>query len=516
MKDDLTIDNMSEKLVRKPIPFQRSMTADKRNENFAYLRKNAFASKSPGLYPSKDFELEGPTNLADSDNIMDIVGSEDASFDIKVIVEAGNDTKFYNLGSNVTSNTTLTNVEPECAVFGDDGVKMCGDDDDLYHVHHTNSNTSTDGTFTDARPDIGGYDGLYYWWLSNNEIYKSTNGAPTVAFNNIGLSPRFVDFLNDQMVIFCQEAGSIIILFWDKSDTDLFDKRIVIPNAKLIAGGVSGGVLQCVYGVGNSSNPKERNGEIVVAQYDGEKFVEQNSIKAGDDELDYEDVTGVGVGAKVIVFSVEDNDDSHNTDLYQNYVYKIHPDGAIEVQFLPDEATYSSANIVKVFYNFICIAQRGTGAQQAVIWTNEHNSATYNSYANYTTTEYITNFLNNPRNRHRLEEIGVAFEKLFEQTTLDPTGEQLEVLYRVSERDDFTSLGTITVEKVKDNINPKKDQQTEYDSDSTGLPEQVYKLKPIKGTLVFPEYHEIQYKFISKYGFSVIDAWYDYSYVSRA
>ena len=467
--------------IRKQIPFQRSMTADKRDENFAYLRKNVFASKSPGLYPSKDFEIERPDDLTVTENLMDIIGSEDGTFDIKVIIESGADLRFSNLGSNLESNATLVGVDFECGIFGDDGVHIACDDDNVYKINHINSNSTSQGAFTNARPDIAGFDGLYYWWVSNNEIYKQLGSAvPVVAFNNLGLQPLFVDFLNDQMIIFCQEAGSIIVLFWDKSDTDLFDKRIVIPNAKLLAGGVNGGVLQCTYSIGNSSNPKERNGEIVAAAYDGEKFVEQNTIKAGDDELDYEKITGVDVGSKVMLFSVDFNDDTHNTDLYQNYVYKVHPDGAIEVQHLPDAATYGEPHIVRVFYNFICIGLRGETAVPPSIWTNEHNSAAYSAYANYTTTEYITNFFNNPRNRHRLDMVGVTFERLFEQTTVDPTGEQLEVLYRTSEREDFTSLGTVTVEKVKDEINPKKDQQTEYDSDTTGLPEQVYKLKQLR------------------------------------
>ena len=510
---------------KREILFNESMNIDKRNEEFAYLRKNVFNAETPGLYPSRDFYIENPDNLATDENIVDILGSEDGTFDIKVISEQGGNVNFHNLGSNSVSNTQQTGVDYECGTFTDDGVKICLDDDNLYTVNHQNSNVSLEGAFTGARPDIAGFDGLYSWWLSNNEIYKATNGAPTIAFNNIGLTPLFVDFLGDQMVIFCQEAGSIIVLFWDKSDTDLFDKRIVIKNAKLIGGGVNDGTLQVVYGIGNSSNPKEHNGKIVVAAYDGEKFAEQNSIKAGDDALDYEAVTGFGIGSKVALFSVQFNDDTHNPDLYKNYVYKIHPNGAIEVAYDPDDTTYGDTHIVRVFYNFICIAQRRNGVQTPVIWINEDNSDNYNDFDDdYTTTEYITNFYGSIHNDHQLDGFCVSFEKLFEQvdeTGPPVTGEELDVYFRVSERDDWTLLMNVNVEKVKDNVNKNRDQQTEYDDDNTGLPEQRYMISSMPFTAEegdggpLPRFNEIQYKFVSKYGFTVTGAWQSYSYISR-
>jgi hypothetical protein len=504
--------------IKEQILFSETMGLDKRDPAFAYLRKNCFRAGTPGLYPAQDFYRENPDGLASGDRILDVIGSEDGTFDIKVIVESGSDVKFYNLGSGSTSNTTQTGVDFECGTFSDDGIKVCLDDDHLYTVNHTNSNVSDEGTFTDARPDIAGFDGLYSWWLSNNEIYKATTGAPVVAFNNIGLTPLFVDFLGDQMVIFCQEAGSIVVLFWDKSDLDLFDKRIVIKNAKLIGGGVNDGVLQIVYGVGNSSNTKEQNGRIVVAGYDGEKFAEMNSIKAGDDTLDYESLTGFGVGSKIMAFSVAGNNDSHNPHLYKNYVYKVHPDGGIEVQHDPDTVTYGDVNVVRVFYNYICLAQRGGTTPEPSLWINEESNDNYGDYEDYLTTEYITEFKGRPSNDHKLDGFLVAFEKMFEQTdeVSDPnTGEELDVYYRVSERDDFTLLMNVTAEKVRDDINPRRDESVEYASDTTGMHEQRYSITKIDEDTPLPEFNEVQYRFVSKRGFSIIGVWHRYSYTSR-
>lgn len=415
---------MSEK---KEIIFNTSMTADKRNSEFAYLRKNAFDSRSKGFYPSVDFTRELPDVILDTDDIVDILGSEESasggtSYDIKVIVERGSDLRFYNLGSNSTSNTGLTGVDYECGTFGNDGVHICVDGDKLYKVQHVNSNTTAVGVTTGAFPDIAGFDGLYYWWLSSNEIYKQVGSAsPTLAFNNLGIEPRFVDFLNDQMIIFYEIAGGVGVLFWDKSDMDLFDKRIFVPNCKLIAGGVVNGRLMLVTGVGNSSNTKEKNGEIVVSGFDGEKFVQMNSIRAGQRDAQYEEQTGVGIGSNSMVFSISDNTNSSQPDLYENYMYRVKSDGSLEVVWLPDEDLYGEAHIVRVFYNFVLFATRGEGAVAPRIYTNEAVGTGYDHYEDYVgETTYITNFLQEPYNRHKLMGVSVAFEKLFKNLDNPP------------------------------------------------------------------------------------------------
>lgn len=506
--------------AKKEIIFANSMTIDKRNPDLAYFRKNCFRSETKGLYPAKDFYRERPDDLTTSDTIQDILGSEEGTYDIKVITQNAGNLLFNDLGSNSTSNTTLNAVDYECGTFGNDGVKIVCDNDQLYKVQHANSNTTSQWTFTDARPSVAGFDGLYYWYLSNNEIYRQLAGAtPTIVFNNIGLQPRFVAFLGDQMVIFCEDAGAIIILFWDKSDADLFDKRIIINNARLVAGGVVDGRLMLVKSIGNSSNAKEQDGQLVLTEYDGEKFVKVNAIKAGDKDISFEAITGVGIGSEVMVFSIDGNVDSHNTTLYKDFVLKVYADGSIEVLYEPDTTSYGTAHVVRVFYNFICIAQRGVGANPPRIWINEETDNSFNNYEDYLTTEYITNFLDNPYNDHQLDGLAVAFEKLFEQTDTGAspaTGEELDVYYRVSERDAFTLLMNVTAQKVKENVNASRDQSVEYATDDAlGLPEQRYMVTLMPDGTALPRFNEIQFKFVPKRGFSVIGAWYSYSYISR-
>lgn len=508
--------------VKREIEFFNSMTLDKRAAQFAYLRKACFRSGTKGLYPSVDFGLKSPSQATiGSKSIMDIVGSEKGSgisFKIKVIVDDAGTCRFYNLGSNSESNTALAATDYVCGVMGDDGVYACFDDDTCRSINYQNSNLTSRGTFTGAQPDIAGFDGLYYWWVSSNEIYRQLSGAsPTIAFNNLGMRPLFADFHNDQMVIFGQEGADIVILFWDKSDTDLFDRRVLVKNATLIAGGVVEGRVVLIKGVGNGANQKEFKGRIVIDGFDGEKFVELNSIKAGDGDVDYPGLTSVSVGSDRMIFSVDNNTDTANADLYKNFIYEVRGDGSIDVVTEPN-TIYGDAHIVRLFYESIVYATRGASGQNPAIFEQESFNDDFDDYEDYTTSEYITNLLNNPYNYHKLDALAVSFEKLYEQTDegVSPvTGELLDIYYRVSERDEWTLLANITVEKVKDNVNSNRDQSTEYASDLLGLPEQRYMITKMPDGSPLPEYNEIQFKFVPKRGFCIIGAWYGYSYLSR-
>lgn len=93
---------------------------------------------------------------------------------------------------------------------------------------------------------------------------------------------------------------------------------------------------------------------------------------------------------------------------------------------------------------------------------------------------------------------------------------QLDIYYRVSERDDFVLLGTITPEIVRENVNLRKDMSEEgLEGGSVGLSEQLFHITKMPDGSSLPEFNEIQFKFVSKRGFSVMAAWYEYDYLSR-
>lgn len=88
--------------------------------------------------------------------------------------------------------------------------------------------------------------------------------------------------------------------------------------------------------------------------------------------------------------------------------------------------------------------------------------------------------------------------------------EKLEIYYRISDRLGWTLLGEVTAEKVIANVNKRIDQ-----TNIIPVPEQRYQITKMPDLTALPEFNEIQFKFISKNGFSVIGAWFEYSYITR-
>lgn len=418
-------DDMADQKVE--IKFHNSMVANKRNDDFAYLRKNVLSTDTPGLYPAKDFYLELP-ELGDSVDIVDIQGTDYGNFDIKIIVQDGTDSKFYHPGSNSESNSALANTVIQAAAFGEDGVYVATDGDEIYKLQHLNSNTTkqgdADGTFI---VDVGGYDGLNYWWAGNNGIWKQPPGGnATQIFFTIGNPVEKIDFYNDQMILFLQEGADITVLFWDKADSALFQRRITVKNSQYIAGGVVDGTLMLVRAVGNSANTKETFGEMIVSAFDGRNFKRLNSIVVGDIEVGIQNSANNGctsdTGSEIMVFSVLDNQNSHNPDLYQNYIYRVRTNGEIEALAIPNntEASQQSAAIVRVLYDSELYATPSSSGVPWKVYMNRETDDTYENYTRYTTTEYITNFMANPYNDHKLDGLSVSFERLFKNEDYTP------------------------------------------------------------------------------------------------
>lgn len=94
---------------------------------------------------------------------------------------------------------------------------------------------------------------------------------------------------------------------------------------------------------------------------------------------------------------------------------------------------------------------------------------------------------------------------------MNPLEAKLEIYYRVSERDAFTLLGTITTQKVIDNVNTRVDA-----SEQQPLEEQRYQFTKFdSANAELPEFNEIQFYFKSFNGFSIAGCWLEYSYITR-
>lgn len=508
----------------KEIQFHKSMNIDKRNPDFCYLRKNAFNSRTPGLYPSSDFQIENPDNELTSDmDIMDILGDDQTGRDKRVIVQNGNNIDIYDLGSG-TLQGTIVGVDYEAAGVGPEGIRMVGDDDWVYQINQVNDNF-----YQVANSDLGpGYDdavvsdGLYYYYIGNNGIKRQLDDeTPVEVFTQVGFSPEFSVVWNEYIVLFRQLGSDIFAYFWDKEDNTFYAKRIQIRNARLIAAGSVDGRLMVVKSVGNSTNAKEREGMIVVDGFNGEYFEEMNAIKAGDNDVEYENTTSVDTGNKIMVVALNNNKEVHNETLYQDWVLKIHRDGEIEVLHQYDSSdVHGTIRLVRIAYNYITLGTNSRGTQGPRIFTNENRDNDYDDYQDFNTTSYVTNFMEDPFSRHQLKHLSVAFEKMMEQRVdAESTGEKLKVSYRTSEREDFIEIGTITSKDIYENVATSMDQtvkDAEYNSDTTGMTHQIYDFIEMSNPdLDMPEFSEIQFKFELFNGMSIIKAWYGVEHISR-
>lgn len=94
---------------------------------------------------------------------------------------------------------------------------------------------------------------------------------------------------------------------------------------------------------------------------------------------------------------------------------------------------------------------------------------------------------------------------------MNPSEARLEIYYRVSERDAFTLLGTVTSTKIIENVNTRVEASAQQP-----LEEQRYQFTKFDAlNAALPEFNEIQFKFKLFRGFSIIGAWLEYSYISR-
>ena len=506
---------------RKEIKFNKSMTADKRNENFAYLAKQIADVSADGLYPARDYTEFTTMPTISSGVINGIWGIADVSDQTKPynflrwLHDKGSHTyDWYKFGSTTpesspTAKTITGIVDAGNIIYYTDGTD----------IRKTSSLTSLASYSGSAGNTAGGYDGLYAWFVEEGgDIWRwlpsDTPGASPV--EKIFTGSPFegivkIDFYKEQMVIFDNNSnstnfdGNNYVYFWDKANTTFFSKRLDIKGY-ILAGGVINEELYVVYSLANTGNPKEEVGEIVVAQYNGEKFVEINRIKAGGRFVNrfintgYEYMSGnaCSINENFLIFSVSSNNNTKD-EIYRNYIYKVSNGGYITVEAGPVNETSLGATptFIKTLRTFNIYIYSNK------IYTNEETDETNTEYTNYTKTTYITNFLCNPYNTHRLEALSLSFEKLFNV-------EELDIYYRTSDKESFVLLANVTRQKVIDYVNKRIDQ--------TGVvptPSQRYQITKMPDNSALPEFNEIQFKFVSKKGFSIIGSWFDYIYINR-
>lgn len=410
--------------ARMEIKFNTSMTADKRNTDFAYLRKNILNNESKGLYPSKDFVLAEPLSLPNTTQILHILGNQTLPLKIITKTEAGK-YGFYKVGSSSTSNTDFTG-RILAAAYGTSSEGMVYFVDETskktYSVNYQNSNLSETGTFA-SKPivNLGGYDGHDFWW-AGNQIWRQLPGNnPVLVFDQTGFTGlRFMQFYDDYIVFFTQKKEDIYIYFWDKTNTVTFQKQIIIKGSVLLGAGIVDNQLMLIRSVAEKTNYKEKAGKMIISTWNGTSFKELNSITTGRTTLSPTSGDTGGNCASIneyMIMSVYGNLSSSNTDLYKNYVYKIYSNGRIEVLAeTPSSIASNSFDIVAIGEGFNVLGVDAVGTDNIKIYTDKDLSNSFSDYAHFNSSEYITPFLTNPYNYHTLTGFSVTFEKMFKNT----------------------------------------------------------------------------------------------------
>lgn len=505
-----------------PIQFHKTMTADHQNPNAAYMIRNVLKNDDKySLYPSKNFTRR--FSIPNS-SVIDFVIGENYRYLPKVVIAhspSGTDIYEYEGGGAVVA--TLPGVIMKTAWVGQDGIHCVGDDGHVYSIGQSPINIVDIGILDSTEyQDAMFYDGLHYFYIGRDGIYSQIDTEPPVkVFNNVGKNVRYVDDYNSDLVLFTQEKDilskddTIYVYFWDKSDTELFKKRVEIRNARLLGASNIKGNLTIVYFVGNSENEKENNGEIIVAQYNGGEFVKVNSIYAGGENVrnQYHRQNSIGYGNNMMIIPIKDNrrttlqGDTH--ELFDDFILKIRGGGEIETIRFDDRVIN-----VNVAFNHVILSTTSED-----IYSNKDNGFDYNIYDDFNDTLYITNMIGSPFERDQMRGVYIAFEKQFMDSDL------LKVSFRTSRRDDFKEIYNMSKVDLKDDVNLELDQAFKtsvYNDNTQGYIEQVYFFDFYENegdftenTVEVDEYIQAQLKFELRNGASIIGAWVGYQPIKR-
>lgn len=510
---------MTSEMKQAQIQFFPTMVSPKRGAG-AYLRKNMLTSDDEGFYPAIDFtEKEfGAVSGADKGYLI---------FRNYVFVDDGGTTKvYYNTGAaalvfrvNMPDNSDPVAV---AQTSESDKILVLLEDGKLYSVQNTTVTLIYDFSVI-ASSAYMVYNG-FFWFISiDTKIYRLDPDLVTVTVvkNTTGTDQN--EIINMQMfgkyIVMTRRLGDAVQFdFWDvdEGDVDLYQKRVTEENCRHLAMGDVDGTLIFVKAVGDNANAKEKQGDIVVSGFDGEKFVKLNSIRAFSETVTTQISQSQSIGNGIMILAIAGNNDDDIT-LAKNWVLKIRNKGEIETIFEPNDIEGGiEVKAVNIEYSFTDILLEKTGGKDYYYHTKDTDNA-YKDYQNYSSAEYITNMLNNSKNVHKLESFAVSFEKVFEQVTAT-TGERLYIDYRTSERDDWRLLHEVTSATIKDytaDVFSEALREVEYDSDTTGQTIQSYVIKKMPDGSELPRYNEIQFRFRSEKGFSLLQAWYNYAYIKR-
>lgn len=495
----------------QPIEFHSTITGNKRKG--AYVRKNLMQSEDGRLVPLIDF------NEIYFAGVDSIIGN--ANFLYRDYIFVKNDTtgnyevwRYVSGYSATLIGTTANKVVSASDDF--DGIKVLTSDGELYSIVNTTITLIDDLSGTDYDAKIT-FDGVNHFVYFNNDVYRQVGNTTfgTSIFSFFG-DLKSVEGDENYQILFIKSYSGVQACFWDKASSTDFSKIVEVKNTVFGASGLVDGKLILAHSIGNTTNSKEKMGEMKISIFNGERFKKVVSFKTGDKDVNVKDFSS---GNGVLIFSLADGSDSHNTELFRDWLVKFNvKNNALEFLSDPNELRAGrEVDKISVGYNYQNILINDSG--KVYLFVNNDDGDNYDNYDSYKNASYTTEFFQDPSMIYSGEAFEVTIEKPFEQLSESKNvGEYLEIYYRTSERDGFTLLKQITVKDLKDveaDLYNQEKKDDEYYDDNKGLSIQEFTFKLNDELKPFPRWNELQLGFKLFNGATVLRAGYWYNRIKR-
>ncbi len=508
-------------ITYKEIKFSKTMGADKRNPNLAYLKVNNFDAKTDGFYPAKGLD-------------SDIFSSE---WELKGLFSTNHETPFYVIYNKNTDKSYwdwYTDHTPDNLIV--DGEEVLSWSDGNYGMRFgTDDGKIYDGAGV-LKGDTGSHhdiyitlhDGLHYYYFSKNgKIYRQIDDEPLVeVFDGIPDNVKTAFTYNDTIILVSNFGNRNFIYFWDKEDNTKFIKRISLYNTYISAIGVLEGKLMMLHNILRATNKKEHETEIRLSQYNGENFTMVNSILLPNGQTRFFNKNLYSVGNSIMIAYIKPYDRDKPTK-GRRFIIKATAEGYIEMLHDVTFKDDTSTNIISGVFvgpdaNFVWgwNKPQGGSTYYATLWNDRSHNNEIDEFGGLWKAEYITNLLESSIEQKSLKSLVIFFEQLF-----DDTQGKLTIYYRLSDRENDESkdywkeLAVIDINSIKENGLVNRDEtltNTEIADNDLGLGIQTYEINTLPDGSQLPDFNEIQYKFVSEKGFSIIKAYHGFDKERRS
>lgn len=469
------------------------------------FQRSKWVTPNDVLFPLSDFTISTPGTAFDEN---ESVCFANGNGDTYAFAEASS-------GSNgliykVSFGGTLTELQNDSGLgsVGHQGVVYYPtreyfaiiDQGGDYHTYNPSTDTltldvQTDSALGDQAICLHPADDVVYW-TTDNQTHSDNNGTITQDIFPLpsGIKRNILIPLSNYLVYICyfSDDEKIVAYFWDRDvSKPIPDRNPEITSGRLIGAGLCEGSLIVVVAQPEPNN-RQYLGKIVSYKYmGGDSFREMSHILIKNDDTVSTDTAFYADGKYLRFASPNKNDLS-----YESGIFRVDSNGNFIMEMTDNELEdtgrfigigtmpHSRGQVCGAFYNNSDLVKVG------VAKTLDRDSGDNGSLGE--PSRYVTEMLEKSVHRKRLVYVDVAFEKL--TSDLDET---VEVFYRTNPDNAWAQVGTTVSHSNNGAIDEKRLMFGGSDTSKR-----------------FPEFKQIQFKFVSKKGAVLTDLGYGFRYTS--